>query len=43
MEQISDWIDDAITYRNDDKKLANIRETIREFTKAYPLPGEKSK
>jgi glycine hydroxymethyltransferase len=43
MEQISDWIDDAITYRNDDKKLASIKETITEFTKAYPLPGEKSK
>jgi glycine hydroxymethyltransferase len=41
MEQISDWIDNAISNRNDDKKLANIRETIREFTKAYPLPGEK--
>ena len=41
MEQISDWIDNAISNRNDDKELANIRETIREFTKAYPLPGEK--
>jgi glycine hydroxymethyltransferase len=41
MDQIAEWIDTAITARDDDKKLASIHETIREFTKAYPLPGEK--
>jgi len=39
MEQIADWIDSAITYRADDQKLATIRETIREFVKAFPLPS----
>jgi glycine hydroxymethyltransferase len=42
MKQVSSWIDEAITCRNDDKKLSGIRDTIREFVKSYPLPGEKS-
>ncbi len=41
MDQVAEWIDAAITNRDDDKKLAKLREEIREFTKAYPLPGEK--
>lgn len=41
MDQVADWIDAAIVNRTDDKKLAIIREEIREFTKAFPLPGEK--
>jgi len=42
MDQVAAWIDAAITARDDDKKLATIREAVREFTKAYPLPGEKA-
>jgi glycine hydroxymethyltransferase len=41
MDQVAAWIDNAIVNREDDKKLASIREEIREFTKAFPLPGEK--
>ena len=41
MDRVADWIDVAITHRDDQKRLAAIREEIREFTKAYPLPGEK--
>ena len=43
MKQIAEWIDEAIKNHNDDKILAKIKGTIREFTKSYPLPGEKSK
>jgi glycine hydroxymethyltransferase len=39
MDQVADWIDQAITARGDDKKLANIHAQITEFTKAFPLPG----
>jgi glycine hydroxymethyltransferase len=39
MDQVADWIDQAITARGDDKKLANIHAEITEFTKAFPLPG----
>jgi glycine hydroxymethyltransferase len=41
MDKVANWIDAAITARADDKKLAKIREEIREFTKAFPLPGDK--
>jgi glycine hydroxymethyltransferase len=41
MDQVAEWIDTAITARNDAKKLAHIKKEIVEFTKAYPLPGEK--
>ncbi len=40
MEQIAQWIDDAITDHRDDHKLASIRATIREFANNFPLPGE---
>jgi len=41
MDQIADWINSAISVRDNDKKLASLREAVREFTKAYPLPGER--
>ena len=40
MDKVADWIDAAITAREDDKKLAAIRAEVREFTVAYPLPGD---
>lgn len=40
MEQVAEWIDAAIVARGDDKKLATIHEAVREFVKAFPLPGE---
>jgi glycine hydroxymethyltransferase len=40
MDQVADWIDQAVTAGNDDAKLAAIKREILEFTKAFPLPGE---
>jgi glycine hydroxymethyltransferase len=40
MDQVAEWIDTAITARGDDKKLADIHAAVKEFTEAYPLPGE---
>ncbi len=39
MDQVAEWIDQAITASNNDKKLAKIRAEIKEFTKKYPLPS----
>lgn len=41
MKQIAEWIDQAIAACHDDKKLASLRDDVRKFTKAFPLPGEK--
>lgn len=40
MDQVAQWIDRAITARNDDAALQAIHAEITEFTQAYPLPGE---
>jgi glycine hydroxymethyltransferase len=40
MDKVADWIDAAIKARDDDKKLANIHTEVREFTRAFPLPGD---
>ncbi len=39
MEQVANWMDRAITASTDEAKLAKVHEEIREFTKAFPLPG----
>jgi glycine hydroxymethyltransferase len=41
MEQVADWIDQAIKAQNDDTKLAKIHTEVRNFTKDFPLPGTK--
>lgn len=41
MEQIGEWIDTAISSRSDTAKLETIRGRVKEFVKAFPLPGEK--
>lgn len=41
MEQIGEWIDTAILSRSDAAKLEAIRSRVKEFVKAFPLPGEK--
>jgi glycine hydroxymethyltransferase len=38
MEQVAEWIGQAITNQNDDTKLAKIQTEVHEFTKAFPLP-----
>jgi glycine hydroxymethyltransferase len=42
MEQIADWIDAAVTSRGDEAKLGKLHEEIKEFVKAFPLPGDKA-
>ena len=41
MDQVAEWIDQAVTARADDAKLAKIQAEIHEFTKQFPLPGTK--
>lgn len=41
MEQVAEWINEAITSHGSEHKLARIRQKIREFAKAFPLPGDK--
>ena len=43
MVQIAGWINEAIEHRNDDKYLEKLNETIKDFCKDYPLPGEVKK
>lgn len=40
MEHIADWIDAAVTSRGDESKLAKLHAEIKEFVKAFPLPGD---
>jgi glycine hydroxymethyltransferase len=39
MKQIGEWIDQAITHRGDEKKLSDLRQNIKTFTKDFPLPA----
>jgi glycine hydroxymethyltransferase len=39
MDQVAEWIDRAIVAKSDESKLASINSEIREFAKAFPLPG----
>jgi len=41
MEQVANWIDTAINAHGEDVKLEKIHAEIKEFAKAFPLPGEK--
>lgn len=40
MEQIAEWIDQAISATEDDDILTRIRQEVLELTKTFPLPGE---
>jgi glycine hydroxymethyltransferase len=39
MIQVADWIDQALTNKGDDKKLAQLHQEITEFALKYPLPS----
>lgn len=39
MQQIAEWIHQAITHASDDKKLAHIRNDVLQLTKGFPLPA----
>jgi glycine/serine hydroxymethyltransferase len=38
MNQIVGWIDRALTHREDDATLAEIRKEVSETNKRFPLP-----
>jgi glycine hydroxymethyltransferase len=40
MDQIAEWIDQAIGAHGDQTKLEALHAQIREFVKVFPLPGE---
>jgi glycine hydroxymethyltransferase len=39
MDQVAQWIDQAITARSDEKKLAQIKKEVVALTKDFPLPN----
>ncbi len=39
MQQVADWIDRAVKAHSDDTALSKIRDEIRDFVKAFPLPN----
>jgi glycine hydroxymethyltransferase len=39
MEQIAEWINDALLQHHDNVYLSKLRDTIREFALAFPLPS----
>jgi glycine hydroxymethyltransferase len=41
MEQIADWMHQAIEHRNDEARLEELRTAVREFALKYPLPNDK--
>lgn len=41
MEQIAEWMKQAIDSRKDEVKLASLREEVKTFISAYPLPSDK--
>jgi glycine hydroxymethyltransferase len=41
MEQVAEWIDQAITNHTNSKMLSNLHSEIKEFTKEFPLPSDK--
>lgn len=41
MEQIANWIDAAVSAHGEDATLEKINAEIKEFVKAFPLPGDK--
>lgn len=42
MEQVAEWIDQAIQANGKEDKLGKIHAEVKEFVKAFPLPGEKA-
>jgi glycine hydroxymethyltransferase len=42
MEQVADWMHQAIVARNDDTKLELLHKEVTAFVKQYPLPSDKA-
>jgi glycine hydroxymethyltransferase len=41
MEQIADWMKQAIDARDSDEMLAELREEVKDFVQKFPLPSDK--
>src|SRR6185369_11289744 len=41
MEQIADWMHQAVEHREDEARLEELRTAVREFALKYPLPSDK--
>lgn len=41
MEQLADWMRQAIDVREDAEKLISLREEVKEFVQQFPLPSDK--
>ena len=41
MEEIADWMHQAILHRDDQNRLDELRTAVREFALKYPLPSDK--
>jgi glycine hydroxymethyltransferase len=41
MEQIAEWMKQAIDAREDEVKLAKLREEVKQFVQQFPLPSDK--
>jgi glycine hydroxymethyltransferase len=42
MIKIAEWINEAVTNRDDEKVLKRIRSEVLDFCEKFPLPGEKA-
>jgi glycine hydroxymethyltransferase len=42
MEQVAEWIDQAITHSSDDKALSKLSGEVKEFALKFPLPSDKT-
>jgi glycine hydroxymethyltransferase len=43
MEQLAEWMLQAIKARNDDKKLEKLSNEVKDFSLKFPLPSDKTK
>jgi glycine hydroxymethyltransferase len=41
MQQIADWMKQAIDHRDDEQYLASLKEQVKTFSLGYPLPSDK--
>jgi len=41
MDQIADWMKQAIDAREDEEKLNGLREEVRQFVQQFPLPSDR--
>jgi glycine hydroxymethyltransferase len=40
MAQIAEWMKLAIDFRDDEEKLAEIKQEVRDFALKFPLPSD---